>query len=567
MGIQIDQLPHECGTKKGLKVFAQEDGSIDGYCFACGTAVKNPYGEERTIENVPKRREKTEKEIQEEIAEVDGYQTLDIPSRRLRAKTLEKFGAKVSVSEADGETPTAIFWPVTKEGKHTGYHVKVLDKSCPPFNMGDTKGCDLLNWEYAKASGAYRLIITEGPEDMASVDRIYEMHGDENYHPAVASLPHGAASARRVLTRHAEDIRRLFKDVIICFDNDAPGQKALKEAMLVLPNAKSVVLPTKDANQALKEGKAKAAYNALAYHAEAPKNTSLVFGADLHEKAREPAKYGELSWPFPRMNEALRGVRLGETVYVGAGVKMGKSELRNTLAAHFMKNDGVKVFMASPEEGNAKTYKLLAGKLEGAIFHDPKREFDYAAYDRAGKVLKDQLALLNLYQHIGWESLKKDMVAAAEWGAKAHFIDPITNLTNGINSAETNTMLQGIAQDISAMALDLNIVVFMFCHLKAPEGNISADQRAAKYKAGKFVGLGNCPHELGGDVLSSQFAGSRAMMRSANLMIGLEGNKDPELDEETRNMRYIRILEDREFGVSEKFPLFYNKDTGKFKEL
>jgi len=72
--------------------------------------------------------------------------------------------------------------------------------------------------------------------------------------------------------------------------------------------------------------------------------------------------------------------------------KMGKSEFRNEIAAHFIKNHGVKVFMASPEEANSKTYKLLAGKLEGKIFHDPEKEFDYDAYDRAGKLLRPNLA-------------------------------------------------------------------------------------------------------------------------------------------------------------------------------
>lgn len=566
-GIQIDSLPHTCGTKKGLKVFAQDDGTINGFCYSCSTFIKDPYGDGRNVENAPKRKEKSPEDVQAELVEVSSYPIVSVPTRRLREATLTKFGARVSMSEKDGVTPTAIYWPVTKAGKLSGYHVKVLDKACAPFNIGDTRDCDLLNWENAKGSGAYRLIVTEGPEDMASVDRIYEMHGDPAYHPAVVSLPHGASSARKVLTKHSEEIRRLFKEVILCFDNDAAGQTAVEKAMQALPHAKSVLLPTKDANAALIEGKAKAAYNALAYHSAPPKNTSLVFGQDIHEKAREPAKFGVLSWPFPKMNKATRGIRLGETIYVGAGVKCGKSEFRNELAAHFMKHHDVKVFMASPEEANAKTYKLLAGKIERKIFHDPEKPFDYEAYDRAGVILKDKLALLNLYQHMGWDSLKKDMVAAAEWGAKAHFIDPITNLTNGVNSADANTMLQGIAQEVSAMALDLDIVVFMFCHLKSNDGAISADQRAAKYKQGKFLGLGNCAHEMGGDITSSQFAGSRAMMRSANLMLCLEANKDPDLPEEIRNTRNVRVLEDREFGLSEKFPLFWNKQTGGFVEL
>lgn len=567
MGIQIDELSHSCGTKKGLKIFVQEDGSVDGYCFRCGTFVENPYGDNRTVKDLPKRPEKTQEDIDKEIAEVASYQTIDVPQRKLRASTLEVFGAKVSVSEKDGKTPTAIYWPVTKNEVLTGYHVKILDKSAgSPFNIGDTRSCDLLNWGNAKSSGAYRLIITEGPEDMASVYRFYELHGDSKFFPAVVSLPHGSASVKKSLTKHLEDLSR-FKEVVFCFDDDEAGHKAVKEGMLILPTAKSVTLPTKDANQALVEGKAKAAFTALAYQAVTPKNTRIVLGESVHEKARLPPTFGEFTWPFPGLNKALRGLRTKQTIYLGAGVKMGKSELRNEIAAHLMKTHGAKIFMASPEEPNEKTYKLLAGKLAGKFFHDPDKPFDYEAFDKAGEILKEHLSLVNVYQNLGWSSLKQDMIAAAEWGARVHFIDPITNLTNGVSSGETNTLLQEIAQEMSSLAMDLDIAVLLFCHLKAPEGNISAEQRASKYKSGKYIGLGNCPHELGGDVLSAQFAGSRAMMRSANLMLGLEGNKDPDLDEDIRNLRYLRVLEDREFGVSTKVPLFWNKDTGKFVEI
>jgi len=159
---------------------------------------------------------------------VDGYQVFDIPQRKLRASTLNKFDAKISVSEKDGTTPTAIYWPVTKKGKVCGYHIKSLDKKFSPYNIGDTSDCDLINWENAKGSGAYRLVITEGPEDMASVDRIFELHGDDKYPLAVCSLPHGASSAKKVIGRHAEEIRRLFKEVVLCYDNDDAGRLAVE---------------------------------------------------------------------------------------------------------------------------------------------------------------------------------------------------------------------------------------------------------------------------------------------------------------------------------------------------
>lgn len=50
-------------------------------------------------------------------------------------------------------------------------------------------------------------------------------------------------------------------------------------------------------------------------------------------------------------------------------------------------------------------------------------------------------------------------------------------------------------------------------------------------------------------------------------MIGIEGNKDPDLPPEQRNMRDLVILEDRNFGESGRVHLFYNKNTGRLEEL
>jgi hypothetical protein len=117
------------------------------------------------------------------------------------------------------------------------------------------------------------------------------------------------------------------------------------------------------------------------------------------------------------------------------------------------------------------------------------------------------------------------------------------------------------------LARDLDISNMFFCHLKEPDGNISKESRLAAYRAGKYVDLGNCPHEMGGTVLSAQFAGSRGMMRSCHYMFGLEGNKDPELPKDIRNIRHLKILEDREFGESGIFPLYWNDETSRFTEM
>lgn len=566
----LEKIKYEIdGKKYTCQVFSRDDGTVDGFIFSIGRYVRHPYGTERTTDSLPAPNIKSDKEIEEELADVEAYTTVDVPSRKLRADYLEYFGVKTSLSEEDGKTPTAMYYPYTKDGKITGYKVKTLQEKTF-WAIGSLKSVDLFGWEQAKVSGAKRLIITEGEDDAIAIKSILERYTKpefKDYMPAVVSLAHGSGSVRRDLTRFKSEINRYFKEIVICFDHDEPGEIATKEAKLIFPHAMEASLPGKDAQECLFKGHSKAVFNAIQFRTSEIKNTKLVFGKDLHSEGRKEPTWGDLSWPWDHLNKTTRGIRYGETVYIGAGVKMGKSEIVNALAAHFIKEHDVKVFMAKPEESNVKSYKLLAGKLVGSVFHDPKREFDFQAYDKAGEILHDRVAMVNLYQHLGWESLKSDILSAVEWGAKAVFIDPITNLTNGDNAGDANSKLQEIAQELAAMAVDYNIVIFIFCHLKAPEGNITKEKREKAYHDGKFIGLGNCPHEYGGDIYSSQFAGSRAMMRSCNLMLGLEGNKDPELSDEERNVRHIKLLEDREFGETGTFPIYWDRNTTLFKEM
>lgn len=578
MGRPLQKLPHKCGTRHGLQTFHEDDGRITGYCFSCGTWVPDPYGKNVKVEDLDVPPAKTPAQIQAEIAEIDGYQCIDVPQKKLRAKHLNAFGVKVGVSEADGVTPETMCYPVRKNGKITGYKIKLLPKDGEDkriWSIGDCKNnengdVEPFGWQEAIARGGKRLIITEGEDDSVAVEALQDRFTKEEWKdrvPAIISLPHGAGNAGETLSKWKKEITSRWKEVILVYDMDKAGQEAVEKSMLVLPDALTVKLPSKDVNQCIIDGRPKAAFEAIQFSAYKAKNSRLVFGEDLHEEARETAEFGQLSWPFEHLNKATRGIRYGETIYIGAGVKMGKSELLNELAAHFIKEHDVKVFMAKPEEANKKTYKLLAGKIVGRRFHDPDVEFDYDAYDEAGEILRGKLAMVNLYQHLGWDSLRDDIVAAAHWGAKAIFIDPITNLTNGVNSADANTVLQEVAQDLAAMALNLGIVIFIFCHLKAPEGNIAKEKRDKYYRDRKYIGLGACPHELGGDIVSAQFAGSRAMMRSCNMMLGMEGNKDEELPDNIKNIRDLVLLEDREYGETGRFPIYWSKNTTRFAEL
>ena len=545
----VEKLPHSCGSRRGLQVFQKEDGSYDGFCFSCGTAVTDPY-KDKPEGYKPAYNPKTDEEIQEEIDEVKEFQTVALKDRGLSKESLEHFGIKIGLSEVDGVTPTSHFYPYYKGDELKGFKCRVIEGK-KFFSIGSVKDVDLFGWRQAVLSGGKKLFVTEGEMDAVALYQIFRAVNKgtkyESNIPAIVSLAHGSGSAVKELLKHREMIFMHFKEIVLVFDQDKPGEEAVEAVLKVFPEGVSVAhLPRKDANQCLLEGVSKAAYNAVAFNSVKPKNTRLVLADSLFEEAKIAPTIGA-PWPWEAVTKKTRGIRLGETIYIGAGQKQGKSEIVNTLAAHFIKELGWPVLLAKPEESNKKSVKLVAGKIVGKIFHDPNVPFDEASYDEACDLMRNKLFLINLYQHLGWETLKADIRAAAMEGCKAIFIDPITNLTNGMSAADANTRLQEIAQELSAMALDLNVVIFIFCHLRNPDSGP--------------------PHERGGEVLSSQFAGSRAMARSCNLMFGLEGNRDPHLNPEERNVRTLVLLEDREFGEVGRFKLYWDRATSLFNEI
>lgn len=528
----------------------EEGGRITGYHFPLDKYYPDPLGEGQLPEDFePVRMTKTKEEIEEEMQSIQEYQTLDVEERGLRAETLERFSIKTGVSEADGVTVKTLHFPYTKNGQLVGYETKLLDPK-KFWRVGDTKDVDLFGWEQAIAADSPKLIIVEGPLDVPSA---YQMLKDKNVgtkwdyiEPAVVSIPNGAGNAKASIVKNINKININFKEVVLAFDTDEAGKRAAEEVVKVLPEIKVANLPLKDANACLTGGREKGFCSSLLFRASKPRNTRTVSIEDLFEKAKTPAVLG-MSWPWSVITELTRGIRFGETIYITGTAKIGKSDVLNTIVSHLVKEHGIKCFVCKPEEANVKSVKMIAGKLVGKIFHDPNVPFDTEAYDEATELMKGKIQLVNIYQNLDWDILKGDIIAAANDGCKAVFIDPLTVLTTGLSAADANTKLQEIAQNLSTLALDLDIVIFIFTHLKNP-------------KHGE-------PYDRGGKINVGDITGSRGMTRSCNMILGIQGNNDPELEDDSRNLRDIVLLSDREFGASGIQHLFWDKHTSLFNEV
>ena len=497
-GVCLTKIGHSCGTSDGLQVFENDDGSVSGFCFACSKYVADPFGDKRMAKDLdlPKINKKSKEEILAEMEEI--HELGDPPAltnRKLRGEALAAFDVKVGFDERDGKTPRIIFFPYTEDGSIVKYKVRLLDEK-RMWSIGVSNNVDLFGWEKAKQTGAKRIIITEGEFDAIALQRIIDLHTKQefqDYKPAVVSLPNGASSATKDLSRLLPKIRKHFKEIVLAFDTDEAGQKAVEAALKVIPDAKAVTLPCKDANEGLVKNLGKAVFNAVTFAAEKPKNTRLVKGSSLKEAAMVRPEMG-LPWPWEGLTKLTRGIRRGETYYLGAGVKMGKSEVVNALGEHLIVNLDLPVMFVKPEEDKARTYQNLVSKAAGKIFHDPEVEFDEEAFEAAEKLIGDKAIILDNYQFIDWDGLKEDIrYVVNNEGVRDIIIDPVTCFTNGMSASDTNEFLVKWAAELAAMAKDLGFTAYIFCHLKAPANG--------------------APHERGGEVLSTQFTGSRAMMR------------------------------------------------------
>lgn len=315
MGTCVEKLPHSCGGTRSLQVFQREDGGYDGYCFRCGTHVKDPYGEGQK----PKAtlRIKTPDQIQEELNEISSLDTVELPERKLTRRALEYFGVKIALSESDGVTPTVRFYPYYKRGVLSAYKAKTMTKQM--YSVGDMKGCDMFGWEQAIRYGnKYSLYITEGEDDAIALFRALKNNWTVDGEPAVVSLRSGAAGAVNNINHHLKDIERIFKRIVLVFDNDEAGRRAVQAVSKLSPGVYVATLPLKDANDMLIAGREDELRKAVLFEATSKISGSSYRASELRERAKAKVAQG-LPWPWPSMTDVTRGRRRGEVYYFGAG--------------------------------------------------------------------------------------------------------------------------------------------------------------------------------------------------------------------------------------------------------
>jgi twinkle protein len=337
MGKPIEKIAHPeelggCGSSDALQVFKEEDGSYNGYCYACKTYVKDPYAQHPEGYNPPPPSRKSPEVVQKEIKEALGLPIRAIPDRGLTQETCERFGTRVGLDTRNGQDIASHYYPYTNhDGEVDAFNVRICDPK-KFFGIGQRKESNPFGWDKRLKTKA--LYITEGEIDAMSLYQILKESAkewavkngkqwDDRYVPDIISLPTGASSASRVLSRLADTIEREYREVRIVFDNDEAGQNATQDAVKALDGRKFKLfvctLPKKDVNECMLAGMSQDVIKACVYNASEKISGKVIRSNELRNLAKERPKMGS-PWPWPTMTELTRGKRLGEVYYFGSGV-------------------------------------------------------------------------------------------------------------------------------------------------------------------------------------------------------------------------------------------------------
>lgn len=507
----------------------------------------------------------------ETLADVQALKSVDVPERGIRKETLERFGVKVAVSQEDGKTPEAIYFPsYNQKGKITGYAKQDLTKSKEEKYHWSTVGSvtignKLFGQNVAESQNRKRnnLTITEGQWDMLSVWQagVDSVKGTkyEGMEPLAVSIPMGTANAVEAIL-HNEAYVQSHDALTIYFDDDhcTPAELAKKimkghEAREAVANAlvgSGISLFTvtpddgfKDASDYLQAGRSEDLAKLVQFGRRPYSSEKIVKAADLDlDYLLEPRPEGIYVNSFPKLMDKLHGFRTRELVLLTSPSGVGKSTVCSIFASAFMEA-GEKLGMLYLEETNKETIqRLLASKLKVNYLefkNDPlkvaSRERIEAAYKEI--VDNDQLVMLG---HFGSLPVSELMAKIKHMhlveGCKFIILDHLSLVISGSAVKDERKELDMVMTELAAFCAANEVCIIAVSHINRS----AADQfKAPKLKEGEE------PKPYWVQVSKEMMRGSAALEQLSFVIIGLEPEINPD---RSRGRVRLTVLKNRPWG-------------------
>lgn len=519
--------PCPCGkSTDGLSVY--DDGS---YCQVCEKPFKD--GAEVSVNEAPKEYEK------KDWKPIPGHYA-DLSKRGIREDTCKKFGyqqgqlydgTKVHIQNIRGP-----------RGELLGQKTRDKDKNFAWIGPAGKDPGITGSWLWPDKGKS--VVITEGEIDMMSVSQVFD-----NKWPT-GSLPNGVGSVEKAIKKDYEKLCR-FDSIVLCFDNDEPGQKALEKACELLPmgKVKIMTLPDKDANATLLNKEygpgsiVRAFWDAKEYRPD-----GIMMGEEFTVDELMEACEPGYTLPYPKLQEMTYGLRKGEITMITAGSGVGKSTWARELAFDLHQTHGCRIGNIYLEENTKKTAQgyvaLYSGVSLGKLRFNP-HTIERSKWEQAVKEVIHKNMVF--YKHFGSLDSKR-LLAKMRYMRQVQNVDFIVLDHISIVTSGTESSSEGERKDIDILMTSLRslveetgVGVIAIVHLKRTQGK--------NFNEGAQVSL-------------SDFRGSASLEQLSDNAFALERNQQAKGDKQT--FTQIRILKCREIGeTGEADVLQYDRSTGR----
>jgi len=365
----------------------------------------------------------------ETVKEVLKYPFVEAKDRKVRKETCERFGIRAALSEKDGKTVEAYYFPsYNQKGQVVGFMKQDITKGKEEDGHWTAVGSvniqnKLFGQDVAESINRKRtnLVVTEGAWDCVSTFQalVESVKGTkyEGMEPQVVSIPLGTKNAVEAIL-HNEAYVTSHDALTVFFDDDHCTPAETKKGIMKGHEAREAVAGAlidsglsmmtvtaqdgfKDASDYLQAGKSAELAKLVQFGKKVFSTEKIVRASEISfETVIEPQPQGVIIDCFPKLMQKINGFRMKELTLLLAPSNSGKSTVTAIFARKFM-DAGEKIGMIFLEEGNKETFqRLLASDLKVNYLkfkRDPlsvaSREAIQEAYQRITH--HDRMVMLN----------------------------------------------------------------------------------------------------------------------------------------------------------------------------
>ena len=504
-----------CGSSDANAVY--EDGSTT--CFSCGVSKQDPNVSAQKIQ-------RGNYNLKTDVT----YEAL--VKRKIREDTAKKYSH--GISEVNGKR---VHVATYKSSNGSPVAQKIRDASKKFSWIGDGKDVGLFGQHLF--NGGKMLTICEGEIDALTVSQIFDNRW------AVVSVPHGAQSAAKYIAANL-DFCNNFEKVVLCFDQDKPGQDAAKQCAELFTPGKAAItyLSEKDPNEMLVKGLTKELINAV-YSAKVYRPDGIISSKDTWDLVTAVDDTETADYPFDDLNTITGGLKKGALVTVCAGSGIGKSLFCKEVAYSLLQQ-GKKVGYIAFEESVKRTMQGLMSIRLNKPLHLNTTLVDAAELKEAwDEVASDSLYL---YDHFGSTDsdnlLNKIRYMNKALGCDYIFLDHLSIVMSGASaSLDERRLIDSTMTSLRTLVEETGISLTIVSHLKRIEGNRS--------------------HEDGVAVSLSHLRGSQSIAQLSDQVLALSRSTTSD----TKDLTTLSVLKNRYSGeTGEAATLKYEPTTGRLQQ-